>query len=233
MSVFNIPNNMIIQGISLFENNNVMLILDKNNNPVSAKEYSNIHVNFKGSDNIIIIRPPKHIKNLYIEVLNKDRIFIDEDFTTISKTIISLKSSESTVIIGKRALFVDVDIQMFDIPGRMIRIGDDALFGAFVSIKNNDGHTILDLNTKKILNIPNQSIDIGNHVWIGRNVALLKNASIGNDCVVGGYSVVTQKFNEDHVVVAGVPAKIVKRNITWDKRSIERYMATECVHNEV
>lgn len=42
-----------------------------------------------------------------------------------------------------------------------------------------DHHHIFDQNTYKRINI-SKDIQIGNHVWVGRDVELLAGASIGN-----------------------------------------------------
>ncbi|MDJ1471643.1 acyltransferase [Cytophagaceae bacterium DM2B3-1] len=58
-------------------------------------------------------------------------------------------------------------------------------------------------------------IHIGNKVWIGSNVAIYKGTTIPNGCVVASNSVVKTKFEEENVLIAGNPAKIIKRNIYW------------------
>lgn len=55
-----------------------------------------------------------------------------------------------------------------------------------------------------------QSISIGDDVWIGGGAIVLPGVNIGNRVVVAAGAVVTKDV-EDDVVVAGVPAKVVKR----------------------
>ena len=43
-----------------------------------------------------------------------------------------------------------------------------------------------------------------------------KGVSIKQDTIIGTGSVVTKPFDESNVVIAGTPAKIVKRNVVWD-----------------
>ncbi|BDZ04334.1 hypothetical protein V3C52_16535 [Escherichia coli] len=49
-------------------------------------------------------------------------------------------------------------------------------------------------------------------MWIGENVTILPGACIGNGVVIGANSVVRGEI-PNNVIIAGVPAKIVK-NIT-------------------
>ncbi len=45
----------------------------------------------------------------------------------------------------------------------------------------------------------------------------MKKVRIADNSVVGSASVVTKKFDEENVVIAGNPAKICRRNIMWEK----------------
>lgn len=54
-----------------------------------------------------------------------------------------------------------------------------------------------------------EKIVIGNDVWIGANVTMIKGSSLGNGCVVGACSLVNKKFGE-YVIIGGVPAKVLK-----------------------
>lgn len=51
---------------------------------------------------------------------------------------------------------------------------------------------------------------IGDNVWVGDNVVILPGSRIGNGCIVGANAVVSGVF-ENNCIIAGVPAKIIKR----------------------
>ena len=53
-------------------------------------------------------------------------------------------------------------------------------------------------------------ITIGKNCWIGCNVVLIPGASLGDNCVVGAGAVVNKTF-PSNTMIAGVPAKIIKR----------------------
>lgn len=84
-----------------------------------------------------------------------------------------------------------------------------------IYITSTDSHSIINKNTGKRIN-PSLSVKLGNHVWIGHRVSILKGVEIGNDCIVGGGSILTRAFLQDNVILAGTPAKIIKKNISWD-----------------
>ena len=59
-------------------------------------------------------------------------------------------------------------------------------------------------------------IHIGSHVWIGANSVILKGVSIADGCVIAANSIVTKSVTEQNVLIAGNPAKIIKREIQWE-----------------
>lgn len=53
-------------------------------------------------------------------------------------------------------------------------------------------------------------VKIGNNVWIGKNVTILPGVSIGDNVIIGANSVVLNSF-ESNSIIAGVPAKLLKK----------------------
>lgn len=64
-------------------------------------------------------------------------------------------------------------------------------------------------NPDKIL--PYEDIVVGDHCWFGANVVVLPNVELGPHTVVAAGAVVTKSFREGYVVLAGVPAGVIKR----------------------
>ena len=58
---------------------------------------------------------------------------------------------------------------------------------------------------------PSNAIEIGDDVWIGANVSILKGAHIGSGCIIATGSVVTAGDYPPQSLVAGNPAKIIKQ----------------------
>ena len=95
---------------------------------------------------------------------------------------------------------------------------------AEAAIRGTDFHTIYDTATREILNIPHKALHIGNRVWLGEKCRILKNAEIADGCIVGAETVVAKVVDEPDCAIAGTPAKIVKRERTWDRATICEYM---------
>jgi len=60
-----------------------------------------------------------------------------------------------------------------------------------------------------------KKIVIGKHVWIGANSVIMKGISIADGCVIAANSIVTKSVEEQNVLIAGHPAKIIKREVEW------------------
>lgn len=87
-----------------------------------------------------------------------------------------------------------------------ITIGDGTLIGMNVTIATlNHGLSLESRSTT----YPSP-VTIGENVWIGSSATILPGVHIGNNAVVAAGAVVTKDVPEDSVV-AGVPAKVVKR----------------------
>jgi acetyltransferase-like isoleucine patch superfamily enzyme len=89
-----------------------------------------------------------------------------------------------------------------------ITIGENVAIAKEVIIRDSDSHKV----SNSVVTAP---VVIGNHVWIGTRAMILKGVTIGDGAVVAAGAVVTKDV-PPHSVVAGVPAKVVKENITWE-----------------
>ncbi|MDZ8052246.1 MAG: acyltransferase [Aulosira sp. ZfuCHP01] len=89
-----------------------------------------------------------------------------------------------------------------------LKIGNHCAIGPGCYITDHDHGMDLTLPPLKqpMIAKPTQ---IGDRVWIGANVTILKGVTIGNDTVVGAGSVVTKDLPEK-AIVAGVPARVIK-----------------------
>lgn len=105
---------------------------------------------------------------------------------------------------------------------RKISFGNDFMASWNTSYLDDDGHKIAELGSEVPINEPKE-INIGNHVWIGEATQVLKGAVIGNDTVVAAGSMVLRSKTvfDTNVILAGVPAKVIKTNIIWSRDAYE------------
>ena len=123
-------------------------------------------------------------ENVLLETELDGRIVIGNDFTVNRGTVVSAHAS--------------------------VRIGDHALIGEYVSIRDS-AHVFADLQRP----MNEQGFDIapvciGNDVWIGRGAVVLKGVTIGDGAVIGANAVVAKDIPAGEVW-AGVPARFLRR----------------------
>jgi acetyltransferase-like isoleucine patch superfamily enzyme len=103
-----------------------------------------------------------------------------------------------------------------------VTIGEDVLFANRLFISD-CSHSYRDIGVPVL----HQGLDklsavaIGNGAWVGENVCII-GCSIGRHCVIGANSVVTRDV-PDYCVVAGAPARVVRRYCTTS----QRWLATD------
>lgn len=91
-----------------------------------------------------------------------------------------------------------------------IEIGDNTIFGNYVSI-HSENHNFLDHSQPiRLQGVNRKGIKIGSDCWIGAKVTILDGTIIGNGCIVAAGAVVRGHF-PDNVIIGGVPAKIIKQ----------------------
>ena len=102
--------------------------------------------------------------------------------------------------------------------GSRIIIEEDCMLAHSTQIRSTDSHSIVDLDGNRLN--PAKDIVIGPHCWIGLQVILLKGTTIPGHCMVAAGSVCSKVYTEQNCIIAGNPAKVVKRNIDWDRKFV-------------
>lgn len=180
------------------------IINDGKNNKISVPDGSPAIVRVHGNNNTVIL----------------------EDNILPSHATIVLGRSDApvdncTVHIGKRCSMGGLFMQLHE-DGTEITIGDDCMFAFGLRFWASDMHSIIN-EQGEVTNVC-KYIKIGNRVWIASNVTVCKNTEIADGCIVGSQSVVAGKFTKPNCVLAGNPARVVKENVTWDRRFPKQYL---------
>jgi len=147
-------------------------------------------------------------------ILNEHRIHIGSD------TIIGPYTSVSAGMIEGQELLSDPVVRIGDrcsigrgshIVGHWsIEIGDDIQTGPYVYITDQN-HSYVDPVQPIGIQVPVEAaVRIGSGSWLGANAIILPGTTLGEHVVVAAGAVVRGEV-PDHCVVAGVPAKIVRR----------------------
>ena len=107
------------------------------------------------------------------------------------------------ITVGKN-VFINMGCKFQDQGG--IFIGNNVLIGHNVSLLTLNH----DERPKFRQNIYPKPISIGDNVWIGSNATILQGITIGDGAIIGANAVVTKDVTEN-TIVAGVPAKIIRK----------------------
>jgi len=108
--------------------------------------------------------------------------------------------------LGDRSEFNNNTMIKSEGPG--VRVGIDGLFGAHVEIFDSNFHDLAP--SRRRGGTPRMApVEIGDNVFMGMGVRVLKGVTIGTDAVIGAGSVVTSSIPAG-VIAAGNPARVVR-----------------------
>lgn len=93
--------------------------------------------------------------------------------------------------------------------------GSDCMFSYCTRIRGEDGHAIIDIKNRKIME-RKKNVKLGNHVWVGMGATIFPGTDMGDNSIVGANSLVNHSFPANCIVI-GTPARIHKTNVTWDR----------------
>ncbi|WP_025164276.1 acyltransferase [Pseudomonas taeanensis] len=179
----------------------------------------------------------RRLKKVTIKLGGRNNRLLVGEGTELSHCEIRLDGQDNLIDIGPRVRFRSGKIYLRNTSGQHIRIGAettvegayllvdeaasidigrDCMLSTEILIRTGDKHSILAAHSGERLN-PARDVHIADRVWIGRDVQILKGTVLHPESVVGACSVVSRAFEEGNCVVAGVPARIVKRSIRWDR----------------
>lgn len=127
----------------------------------------------------------------------------------------------NTGISGDKKLIIGVNCKMGDYvhiaAGERVIIGDNCLMASKIyisDINHGDYSGIFEYSSPSTMpdsrTLYTRPVTIGNNVWIGENVSILSGVNIGDGCIIGANSVVNRNIPKN-CIVAGVPAKVIKK----------------------
>ena len=123
------------------------------------------------------------------------------------------------IFVGENAV-LDIDDMFINTAGltvfcyKHIKIGYHFTSSWDTLIMDTDFHPLLSVETGRVHEFE-KTIIIGDNVWLCTRSVILKGACIPDGCVIGAMSLVTsKKIESENVLLAGVPAAVISRNVT-------------------
>lgn len=149
-------------------------------------------------------------RGCYIDALSSEGISFGNNvsigkYTTIECTG-TLKSLGKGLKVGSR---VGLGTHGFFGCAGGIEIGDDTIFGNYVSL-HSENHNFQDRNIPiRLQGVKRKGIIIGKDCWIGAKVTILDGTVIGDGCIVAAGAVV-RGYIPPYSIIGGIPAKVIK-----------------------
>lgn len=140
---------------------------------------------------------------------------INGSTTMINNTLLDTFRSGSSISIGPSFSMEGGRIEAMD--GKTISIGNNCMFSRGVEVCNGDNHPIYAVGHIDVRLNPSSDVVIGNHVWLGANVKVLKGAYIADDVIVGACALVTGRLDVSNSVYLGSPAEKRKDGVNWKR----------------
>ena len=212
---------------------NKIFLVDKNGNRKVVKKIEGLKIYFIGQNNTVEIGcdPLPKFVNSCLSVGNNGYVVIGSSKHLIQKFSAYIVNdqepyTQAKLVIGKNFSINSGYFTTASCSGLSIQIGDDCMFGTGIYIRPTDGHVIFDIEDNRIINYP-KNILVGNHVWLAKNVTVLKGSIIPDNTIVGLGGIYTKSTNKiannGNVILAGNPLSVVRENINWDREDVQGF----------
>lgn len=196
-----------------------ILIKNGERNLISIGKGVTISGKITGDDNIIVIGDTAKESVIQLRLKgNRNRVIIGGDCSFRGLDIYvgsHVEAHQSLVRIGDRTTAEEkTEIFAYN-SGCQIVIGSDCMLSREIVLRGGEmPHLIFDARTGEYLDLASRLL-VGDGVWIGERAYLTKQARVSDGSIVAACSVVSRRFDEPQVVIAGNPAEIAKSNVKW------------------
>ena len=186
------------------------------NNIISKKglflihNYSRINIDKKAKIilNSHFVFGIKQVKSSHLETRllleENSKLTINGSFGVYCNSYIRVVKGGSLILNGG---FINENVQITC--ASKISIGKGCTIARDVIIRDYDSHTIEEDGFQMM-----KPIIIGGNVWIGNRAMILKGVTIGDGAIIAAGAIVTKNI-PSKTIAAGVPAKVIKKGITW------------------
>ena len=141
---------------------------------------------------------------------------------------ISSLFSSNTIFFYGYGSSIGMSFTCSEYEAKNIIIGSDCMFSHHIHFRNATGHAIYDGTNKERI-ARGKSIIIGDHVWIGYGVRIVKGVNINSGSMIGADSFLVKDIPAK-CMAAGSPAKVIRENILWTRKGPHDATAEEILN---
>jgi len=164
--------------------------------------------------NLPFFKVPKNGK-----VSLSNNVTLNSDFknsnTALTNRCKFVTGYEGSISIGQNTQLNGVCIVSY----KEVVVGKNCQIASSTFIADTDFHPVNPVEREKQVlgetfsfsSVSNEKISIGDNVWVGWNSTILKGVTIGDNSIVAAGSVVLSGAFPANVIIAGNPAKVVKK----------------------
>ena len=136
-----------------------------------------------GKNNILIVGDFSQLNNCTIQIYGNENVIFISNRCSCNDAIFWLEDDHNRIYLGEHTRLCG-KIQFSAIEGTEINVGTDCLFSSDIDIRTGDSHSLIQKGTVNRIN-PSESVSIGDHIWVGKGVTILKGTSIADNCIIG------------------------------------------------
>ena len=192
-------------------------IIGKNNIVINHGVKIVTRICIKGNNNTIIIDEHAIINNSLIKILGNNNMLHFKKKSYIEGATLHIEDNRCSIVIGDNTFIGSSHLAVTENESTII-IGNNCMLSSNINLRTGDSHSIIDTKLNLRIN-PAQNIFIGDHCWIGEGAKILKGVILENDVIVATGAIVSKSF-PSNVLIGGIPAKVLRDNVTWDKNRV-------------
>ena len=183
---------------------------DGNHLNFKASKFNRVQICIKGTGNKVSISNAD-ISDSSINIHGDNNKIFLSDGVILQTAKLIIRGNNCSILIGKNSTFGGVRFVNVG-AGCEIVVGEDCLFADQVELWASDTHPIY--NEKHVIINAEKPIRIGNNVWVGSRVVILKGVVVGDGSILGMGAVVTRDVPAN-VISVGNPNQTIKEGVSW------------------
>lgn len=188
----------------------------------------NSQIKFIGKNNVLYIDGDVKLVNSSFEFRGDNSIvYICGTQDTIT---LDVKIYNNSVFYVGKEIWINKGIKIVISEQTNVFFGNDCLISYDTCIRTGDPHLVYDCKNHERIN-HSKSLYVGDHVWIGQNVMLLKGTKIGSGSIIGAMSLVTGKLYKSNCIYGGNPVKKIKEDVFFIKEDCHRFLESDTINN--
>jgi acetyltransferase-like isoleucine patch superfamily enzyme len=172
----------------------------------------------KGLNNTVVVEPNAVCLDSLIRITGNNNTLILKADSYITEVEIFIENAGCKVEVGESTFIGRHTHIACTEDGSEIQIGGNGMISSYCQIRTGDSHSVIVNGGGGRIN-HSASVALAEHCWLGEGSRILKGVHLGKDTVVSTGAIVTKSFPAN-VLIGGIPAKVLKENISWDKNRL-------------